>query len=322
MRCASLITIRSGFITSRIEAVLAVAEDLVHRDQVADQPLDVGEHVRARQRDVEEVRASGRAAPTSRRSQGNTFSSHQRAMSGNDEQPQRLAGRRAVDDDHVELARLVVALDLQQAEELVHARRHGQLLGRDVHRRRGRRAAAPSQSCTAPQLASISRWACTSWPQRRSPTGVGSGPSSASSESERLWAGSVERTTVRSPAARAAARGRGGDARLADAALARVEDRPRRRHRPPREDGSERRRYRSGAFRRSATLPRPVHPDSRRHPLDPDPNLSPLVCALALPIPAVDRRLWRRRDRERGPADGPRPDLQQRHAGRRAATSR
>ena len=59
VRCASLTTIRSGFITSRIEAALAVAEDLVHRDQVAHQPLDLGEHVVARQRDVEQ---SARAA--------------------------------------------------------------------------------------------------------------------------------------------------------------------------------------------------------------------------------------------------------------------
>ena len=60
---------------------------------------------------------------------------------------------------------------------------------------------APSQRWTAPQFASISRSACTSWPQSRSQTGVGSGPSWASSESERLCAGSVETITVRSPAA-------------------------------------------------------------------------------------------------------------------------
>jgi hypothetical protein len=60
---------------------------------------------------------------------------------------------------------------------------------------------APSQCWTAPQLRSISSWAWTSWPQRLSAIGVGSPPSSASNESERLWAGSVERTTVRIPAA-------------------------------------------------------------------------------------------------------------------------
>ena len=77
------------------------------------------------------VRAIGRAAARIWRSHGNTFSSHQRGDVGERQQPQRLAGRRAVDDDRVALAGLVVALELQQREQLVHAGRHGQLLGRD-----------------------------------------------------------------------------------------------------------------------------------------------------------------------------------------------
>src|SRR3954453_19074110 len=60
---------------------------------------------------------------------------------------------------------------------------------------------SPSHSCTASQLRSISSCACTSCPKRLSPQGVGWLPSSASSESDRLWAGSVDRTTVRKPAA-------------------------------------------------------------------------------------------------------------------------
>ena len=59
----------------------------------------------------------------------------------------------------------------------------------------------PIQRWTALQFASISRSACTSWPQSRSATGVGSAPRSCSKESERLCAGSVDSTTVRSPAA-------------------------------------------------------------------------------------------------------------------------
>ena len=62
-------------------------------------------------------------------------------------------------------------------------------------------SSSPSQSCTASQLRSISCWACTSWPKRLLPIGVGSAPSSVSSESDRLCAGSVESTTVRIPAA-------------------------------------------------------------------------------------------------------------------------
>ena len=60
---------------------------------------------------------------------------------------------------------------------------------------------SPSQPCTPCQWRSISSWAWTSWPNRFGAAGEGSGPSSTSSESDRLWAGSVERTTVRSPAA-------------------------------------------------------------------------------------------------------------------------
>ena len=49
------------------------------------------------------------------------------------EQAQRFAGRRAVDDDGVVVAGVVMALDLQEAEELIHPRRNAELLGRDVH---------------------------------------------------------------------------------------------------------------------------------------------------------------------------------------------
>ena len=60
---------------------------------------------------------------------------------------------------------------------------------------------SPIQSWTDFQWRSISSCASSSWPNSRVPQGVGSLPSSASSESERLWAGSVDITTVRSPAA-------------------------------------------------------------------------------------------------------------------------
>ena len=79
----------------------AVAEDLVHRDQVLDQALDLAEHLLVGQRDVEE-----RARERPRGGQ-------QRALAAEDlveppardvgerEQPQRLAGGRAVDDHDV-----------------------------------------------------------------------------------------------------------------------------------------------------------------------------------------------------------------------------
>ena len=45
---------------------------------------------------------------------------------------------------------------------------------------------SPSQPCTPCQWRSISSWAWTSWPKRFGAAGVGSGPSSTSSESDRL----------------------------------------------------------------------------------------------------------------------------------------
>ena len=67
------------------------------------------------------ARASGRAASIRRDLLGEDPLQPPARDVGEAQQAQRLAGRRAVDDDDVELARLVVALELQQAEELVHA---------------------------------------------------------------------------------------------------------------------------------------------------------------------------------------------------------
>ena len=62
-------------------------------------------------------------------------------------------------------------------------------------------SSSPSQSPTASQWVSICSWACTSWPQRFGAISLGSPPSCSSSESDSECAGSVERTTVFSPAA-------------------------------------------------------------------------------------------------------------------------
>ena len=54
VRIASATTIRSGVMTSRIDHARGVAQQLVHRDQVAHQPLDLVHHPLVGQRDVEE----------------------------------------------------------------------------------------------------------------------------------------------------------------------------------------------------------------------------------------------------------------------------
>ena len=200
MRIASLTTIRSGVITSRIEVVERsrrmsfIATRLRTRRSMSSNTASLGS-------DMSSIPANGRAAATIGPRKGNTFSSHQVQTSGNDSSRSVSPGGRAVHDDRVELARLVVVLDLQQREQLVHAGRHGELLGRDAVHARGRPAGRPSHADTASQLLSISVWACTSWPNRPGSISVGRLLSSLSNESDSEWAGSVESTTVRSPAA-------------------------------------------------------------------------------------------------------------------------
>ena len=56
---------------------------------------------------------------------------YQPSASGQRQQPQRLGGRRAVDDDHVPLAGERVQPQLQQRQHLLGARDDGELLGGD-----------------------------------------------------------------------------------------------------------------------------------------------------------------------------------------------
>ena len=94
---------------------------------------------------------------------------------GERQQAQRLARGRAVHDDHVELARLVVALELQQREDLVHPGRDGQLLGQDPV------DAAVGQHAAEPPLHRVSSGArarpppAPPGPRGSAATGVGSG---------------------------------------------------------------------------------------------------------------------------------------------------
>ena len=205
---------------------LAVAQDVVHGDQVLDQPLDLGEHPLVGQRDVEE-----RLRQRPRRGQQRPLAPEHLVEPpardvGEREQPQRLAGRRAVDDHDVPVALVDVALDLQQREQLVAAGRHGQLLGRDpvdalvdeqpaeppLHRRPVALQLVLGLHLLGPQAAAdVGRLGADARLQRlrQRVRGVGR---------------EHDRPLPRGGAA--ACRG-SGDRRLADAALARVEDGPR-----------------------------------------------------------------------------------------------
>ena len=116
------------------------------------------------------------------------------------EQPQRLAGRRAVDDDRVPLAGLGVALELEQAEQLVGAGRDGQLLGGDpLDAALGEHAAEPLLRGRPVALELVLRLHLLG-PDAVADVGrLGADRRCSDSASE--CAGSVESTSVRAPAA-------------------------------------------------------------------------------------------------------------------------
>src|SRR5215211_1297787 len=120
---ASLTTIRSGFITSRTEV----------REWSRRMPF-IATRLRARRSTSSKTPSPGSGRSNSVRANGASLRCEGRMRSSHHvterEQPQGLAGRGAVDYHAVELALLVVALDPQEGEQLVHARRDGQLLGR------------------------------------------------------------------------------------------------------------------------------------------------------------------------------------------------
>ena len=144
VRIASATTIRSGVITSRIDTREASRSSScistrlptsrwTSRDHLLVGQLHVEEHARERARGGEH-----RLLLAQHLVQPPAGGVRER------EQPQRLAGRRAVDDDHVPLARLDVALEHEQREQLVAAGRDGQLLGGDpVHAALHQQAAEP-----------------------------------------------------------------------------------------------------------------------------------------------------------------------------------
>ena len=144
------------------------------------------------------VRANGRAAVRIRFSQGNTFSSHQRATSGND-------SSRSVSPVGAQSTTITSNSPdswwrLSCSRAKISSMPGGTVSSSARIRSTPRSdSTLVSQRWTAFQLRSISASAWTSWPHRFSATGTGAGPSGVSSESDRLCAGSVDSTTVRKP---------------------------------------------------------------------------------------------------------------------------
>ena len=226
MRWASLIDHPVGVHHEADRGVLAVAEDLVHRDQVAHEPLDVVEDVLAGQRDVEEgagERARGADQPLLPRQH---LLEPPAGDVGEGQQAQRLARRGAVDDDHVVVAGLVMALDLKQREELVHPRAGRSAPRRRSSSRRGRRAGCPATAGRRSSCAPSRAGPGPPGPRGARRSAVGSEPRDALEgvrEAVRRVGGQHDRAESGGCAASC---GCGRDARLPDPALARVEDRP------------------------------------------------------------------------------------------------
>ena len=193
-----------------------VAQDLVHRDEVGHEPLDVVEDLSRREADVEH-----RAGQRTRRSQ-------QRPLLRRDllqppardvregQQPQRLARRRAVDHHDVEVVASCWRLTCRRLKSSSRPG-DGELLGGDAVDAAVDERAAEQALHGRPVALELLLGRDLLGPQQLA-HGVGSAPMSAPSAAERLCAGSGE---ARPSAGRggAAARRGGGDRGLADAAL-------------------------------------------------------------------------------------------------------
>ena len=200
MRRASSTTMRSGVITSRTDTcslsrrISFIAMRLRTRRWTSSKTSVPGSAT------SRTARANGRAASRIRPCWGKTFSSHQRATSGNDSSRSVSPVGAQSTMTHVVVARLVVALDLQQAEQLVHAGRHRELLGADAVHAAGDEQVAEPVLHAGPVALHLC-WAADLLGPQGSPTGGRLAPSGCSSASASECAGSVHRTTVRRPAA-------------------------------------------------------------------------------------------------------------------------
>ena len=231
VRIDSATTIRSGVITSRTETASRSRRRSCIATRFATRPWTSPMTSSSGSRRSRNARASGRAAASSCVSRPTSLPSHQRAASGNESSRSVSPVGRAVDDDHVPLARLDVALEAQQAEQLVAAGRHGQLLGRDpLHAALDEHLPEPALH-GRPVLLELDLRGDLLGPQvgRQLAGLVADGRLEHVGERVRRIGREHDRAQ---PGGGAAAGGGGGDGRLADAALARVEDRARGHRRP------------------------------------------------------------------------------------------
>ena len=124
-------TIRSGLTTSRTLVTAGVGQQLLDPVEAVVEPTRRAEHLVAGHRQVRDPAEHGTDhavhAPAHREDPLHVPGEDV----GQAQQPDRLGRRRAVDDEHVPLARLGVGLDVAQGEHLVEPGHHRQLLGLD-----------------------------------------------------------------------------------------------------------------------------------------------------------------------------------------------
>ena len=178
---------------------------------------------------------------------------------GHREHAHRVAGRGAVDHDRVPAPARGPGRDPHQAEQLLHPGQDRDLLGHRLVDAAEGHEAGQELVDRAPVALELDVDVHLDRVEAGQDLAVGSAPTSRSSASRRLWAESVETTSVRWPSCDGADRRGRRQAGLADAALARIEDEPRlHRDAPaararsgvPREDElGERRRARAGRGR-------------------------------------------------------------------------
>ena len=96
---------------------------------------------------------------------------------GQRQQPDRLRGRRAVDDDEVVVARRRELLDVGEREHLVEARARPRAPRPRARRRRPSRARRPGSGARRPRSPRTGPARSSCWPQSRCAIGVGRSPS-------------------------------------------------------------------------------------------------------------------------------------------------
>ena len=200
VRIASFTTIRSGFITSRIDVrsrsrrIPFIAIRLRASRSTSSNTSSPGSGMSST------PRASGRAAAIQRLRKGKTFSSHQVQTSGN-ESSRRVSpvgAQSTTITSYSPDSWWVLIVSSENSSSMPGGTVSSSALMPSTPRSA---SSSPAHAETASQWRSISSCAWTSCPNRFGPTSVGSDPSGVSRESESECAGSVESTTVRSPAA-------------------------------------------------------------------------------------------------------------------------